>query len=116
MKHIKVFVVAAILGLSLGLLPQAGYAGDVRVGVGFFLGLPVPVLTFDDYGPYHRHGYAYGPAYGDYYHHGYRHGYYGPRGYYGRGDYGPRGYGHRGHGRGDYGRGGHGHGHRGGHR
>ena len=116
MKCFKVFVAAAILGLSVGLLPQASYAGDVRVGVGFFLGLPVPVLTFDDHGPYDRYGYGYGPAYGGYYHQGYRHSYYGPRGYYGRGDYGPRGYGHRGHGRGDYGRGGYGHGHRGGHR
>lgn len=111
MKHLKVFVIAAILGLSVGLLPQASYASDVRVGVGFFLGLPVPVLTFDDHGPYDRHGYAYGPAYPGYYHQGYRHDYDGPRGYYGRGDYG-----HRGHGRGDYGRGGHGNGHGWGHR
>lgn len=111
MKHVKVFVIAAMLGLSVGLLPQAGYAGDVRLGVGFFLGLPVPVLTFDDHGPYDRYGYAYGPTYGGYYHQGYRHGYDGPRGYYGRSDYG-----HWGHGRGDYGRRGHAHGHGWGHR
>lgn len=112
MKHFKVFVIAAILGLSVGLLPKAGWADDVRLGVGFFLGLPVPILTFDDNRPYDRHepGYAYGPAYRGYGYddHGNNYRDYRHRGYYGRGDYG-----HRDYGRGDYGRGGHrGHGHR----
>jgi len=114
MKRFKVFAIAAILGLSIGLFPNASFADDVRLGVGFFLGLPVPILTVDNDGPYyrHEHGYAYGQDYRGYYDHGYRHEYYGHRGYYGQGDYGRRGYGH-----GDFGRGGnrhgdHGRGHR----
>ncbi len=104
MKRLKVLVIAAILGLSVGLLPKAGLADDVRLGVGFFFGLPVPMVTIGDNGPYYQHRYAYGPSYyRGYYHPGYRYHDYRHGGHYGRGDYG-----HRGYGRGDFGRVGHG--------
>jgi len=106
MERFKVFIIAAMLGLSVGLLPKTSMAGDLQVGVGFFLGLPVPVVTFADDRPYYSHGRDYGPAYrpqGRYYR-GYYHGEDRQRHYdhrdYRRGDNG-----HEGHGRGDFGRG-----------
>jgi len=102
MKRFKVFIIAAMLGLSVGFLPKAGMAGDLQVGVGFFLGLPVPVVTFADDRPHYSHGYNYGPVYG-------------PNGHYRGNDHGKdrhRYYDHRDYRRADNGHRGHGRGHR----
>ena len=45
MKKIKVMAIMGMLGLVLTFVPKAGLAADVSVG--FFMGLPVPVVTFD---------------------------------------------------------------------
>ena len=45
MKTYKKMFVAAILGGVMMILPKATWAGDISVG--FFMGLPVPVVTFD---------------------------------------------------------------------
>jgi len=44
MKTYKAMFVAAMLGAVI-MLPKATWAGDISVG--FFMGLPVPVVTFD---------------------------------------------------------------------
>jgi len=44
MKTYKAMFVAAILG-AMVMLPKVTWAGDISVG--FFMGLPVPVVTFD---------------------------------------------------------------------
>ncbi|MBN1548989.1 MAG: hypothetical protein JW902_20225 [Syntrophaceae bacterium] len=45
MKSLKIMSVMGMLGLALTLVPKIGLAADVSVG--FFMGLPVPVVTFD---------------------------------------------------------------------
>lgn len=44
MKTYKAMFVAAMLG-AMVMLPKVTWAGDISVG--FFMGLPVPVVTFD---------------------------------------------------------------------
>ena len=51
MKTYKTMVVTVILGLALIILPKVTWAADVSVG--FFLGLPIPVVTFDPPRVYH---------------------------------------------------------------
>lgn len=79
MKKVKVILVTVMLGLAVGLLPKASWAADISVG--FFMGLPVPVVTVAPPPVHHSAGYvltpvtepahwqAYGPDYRYKHHH-----------------------------------------------
>jgi hypothetical protein len=71
MKKIKGMTIMGLLALVVTFLPQSSLAADVSIG--FFLGLPIPIVTVDPPREHHvsppvvyapapipHHGYAYG--------------------------------------------------------
>jgi len=52
MKHFKTMVMVMMLGLAVGFLPKASWAGDVSVGIAF--GVPFPIIEVGHTVPVHH--------------------------------------------------------------